>query len=409
MSSFSWYITPWEWSKDEGFVFKDPTITGLIEKYPVKGVPTVYSDGSTHFITPNSYSASVTRWIPFTVKMYNSRGELDHIYHDTAASYYLTDYNRVETGPEDTVEDAVSRIQDHVTNVSMMTKDLVDAESMSIDYFNCVKRSLPELNKGHFIKAACLFLDVQKLPRLSKSKRRRIRNEAVKATVRYKGIPPTGRTAKQLAGQWLMYQWAVKPSIDAVKAAWARATTDEGKSWRLSVRSAKYREDTDVYIGGYHPDLSLPLGTCIKYTKSTIAFRYGRNTNTLTAVFNNPVVPVWDAIPYSFLIDWFIPVGEYLKQFGYWDQNVVSSGCDSTKACCEYNLTNYTVPICGLESPWVWEYEYEKCKTMSFSRTIDTRLYRAWSFDDVFKQSSVGLSTSRVINAFALLTQRIAH
>lgn len=409
MSSFAWSLTAWHWSQSDGFVYDGSRITGLATRYPNKGVPTVYSDGSLHFVTPNSYGFELQRWLPYTVRKYDCKGDLVYVEHDTDTSYSNCGYVVHETGDSDTVEDAVSRIQEHVTNVSMMTKDLVDAESMSMDYLNSVKRSLPELNKGHFIKAACLFLDIQKLPRFSKSKRRRIQIEAAKASIRYKGIPPTGRTAKQLAGQWLMYQWAVKPSIDAVKTAWARATTDEGRSWRLSVRSAIYREDTDVYIGGYHPDVSLPLGTCIKYSKSTIAFRYGRNTNTLNAAFNNPVVPAWDAIPYSFLVDWFIPVGEYLKQFGYWDQNVVSSGCDSTKAIREYNLTNYTLPINGLASPWVWEYEYEKCKDVQFSRTISTKLYRAWSFDDVFKHSSVGLSTSRLINAFALITQRFAH
>ena len=31
--------------------------------------------------------------------------------------------------------------------------------------------------------------------------------------------------------------------------------------------------------------------------------------------FINPAVVVWDAVPYSFVVDWFLPVGKFLQSF----------------------------------------------------------------------------------------------
>lgn len=121
----------------------------------------------------------------------------------------------------------------------------------------------------------------------------------------------------------------------------------------------------------------------------------------------NPLVPLWEVLPWSFVVDWFLPVGNYLEQLTAAHGWNFYDGCLSVKGevsyVMDYNKTKitYYAPLGGIDI-----IRKASCrgngKSMHFTRTLLTgfpvpKLPR-------FKNP---LSTGHLQNALALLRQRM--
>ncbi|DAD51206.1 maturation protein [ssRNA phage SRR7976325_18] len=138
------------------------------------------------------------------------------------------------------------------------------------------------------------------------------------------------RVSKPAARRWLQYQYAVMPlyydvcgsietlhkSVPTTPYIWAKATHKEefrssysGRSTRLStVFITIDRKLERKYHGTARAVCTSP------YLQATIQ-RTG---------FSNPVVLAWELLPYSFVVDWFINVGEVLASV---DDQLYYSSC----------------------------------------------------------------------------------
>lgn len=119
---------------------------------------------------------------------------------------------------------------------------------------------------------------------------------------------PKKRHANDLAGQWLELSYGWVPLIQdihnsvnilqgplppLVLRAHAFGKTGEQRKSPLEVRSTEFRVIAGARLVGIHPGALL--------------------ANQLGLV--NPATVAWEVVPFSFVIDWFIPVGTFLQSF----------------------------------------------------------------------------------------------
>lgn len=147
------------------------------------------------------------------------------------------------------------------------------------------------------------------------------------------------RITESLAGDYLNYQFGWKPTFADAKALYKTITTMHDQLAKLirkqgQVLTSHYSET--VTLGGetrYEVDkwkdrleyfiapYKLKLTATMKYTYSVDNLKdMDRQVLTFLAYldalgFNNPLRTIWERIPFSFILDWFIPVGEFLEQF----------------------------------------------------------------------------------------------
>lgn len=262
-------------------------------------------------------------------------------------------------------------------NSEMLTKDLFDASNLVIEYGQRLLASLRYLKKGKFAKAYKAF----------NKRQGQLRN-----------------SRQAIADHWLAFQWGVKPSMDAIVNAFNLATSSEERS-TFVVRTSVHRR-TKLYVWAQdYPHLSFKaeVGNQVMAYYLTRQF-VDTSYKSFAAAWNNPIEPAWDAVPYSFLIDWFIPIGDYLKQFGYY-QSVnppVVRGSDA-QVLEKYVNSGYTSNeqyfrvTTSLTSPY---------RKYSFTRILDARIHATYTLAAIVDRSEFGITKSRAVNLMALLASK---
>lgn len=143
--------------------------------------------------------------------------------------------------------------------------------------------------------------------------------------------PSTGSAAKD----WLALQYGWLPLISDVYGATeelARTMTYRPKANRVSYSAG--REDqrpTGFKSTNNFPSVS---GAVTRKTSARgfIEYRVSNQTAQLAANTGvmNPLSVAWELVPYSFVVDWFIPVGTYLNNLDY------DLGLDFVKGCVSF-------------------------------------------------------------------------
>lgn len=130
------------------------------------------------------------------------------------------------------------------------------------------------------------------------------------------GTNPKGAAA----GAWLELQYGWKPLLFDIKNA-AETLADrlhDPHSRRTTAKVGKTVSSNWKDEGGlieYAPRLRANryLSTTSKLTAS-VTFELDYSASAATAVgITNPALVAWELVPYSFVVDWFIPVGDFLN------------------------------------------------------------------------------------------------
>jgi hypothetical protein len=139
-------------------------------------------------------------------------------------------------------------------------------------------------------------------------------NSAVRRNVRYDlgGIPE----------RWLELQYGWKPLLgDIYGAAEELAdlvvdTDPPVVSCRVGAKASKGTKSYDVHIGGLFPTVRWTRETSetqgYAFVECKLASDFGQ-TLARTGM-TNPYQLAWELLPWSFVVDWFIPVGQYLTR-----------------------------------------------------------------------------------------------
>jgi hypothetical protein len=154
---------------------------------------------------------------------------------------------------------------------------------------------------------------------------------------RYHGKGPS--IGKSLASNWLELQYGWKPLIQDVKAsmdALKRLNDTSSPLVRRVTASAKVKTNSASPILSQFSNPSNRIGThnVDSFTSVKFVLRYKIDDRFKAFLaqtgFTNPINLVWEIVPFSFVVDWFIPIGPYLETLSSWDGLVFLDGSKTT-------------------------------------------------------------------------------
>lgn len=137
--------------------------------------------------------------------------------------------------------------------------------------------------------------------------------------------PFTGGTcnSRNAAQLWLEYNYGWKPliqdvygAIDVLKGNLPELTV------RVSPRGTFFQKlpdrITNTYLQGQSTRVTHSESICRGYSQTTVKASFTiKDPAVLTANaigLTNPALIVWELIPYSFVVDWFLPIGSWLER-----------------------------------------------------------------------------------------------
>jgi hypothetical protein len=137
-------------------------------------------------------------------------------------------------------------------------------------------------------------------------------------------IKVVGASRQQLSSRWLQYVYGCAPLISEVNKI-ISDTKGSVKSWRkYSTRSSDvltFSSSTNPPITGVSYSYNVTFGcktsvivdTSFSIPKASVA--YG---------FSQPAAIAWELVPFSFVVDWFFPLGNWLTSSHALDTNIIS-------------------------------------------------------------------------------------
>jgi hypothetical protein len=134
------------------------------------------------------------------------------------------------------------------------------------------------------------------------------------------------RTGSSLAANWLELQYGWKPLLSDIRGAMeALARYNYANAVVRSVTASASRNTRDKDALRTNDAIPTTIGYLDRDTREVV--RYGarfRLASPLTAFlaqtgFTNPVNLAWELLPFSFVVDWFLPIGPYLETLSQWD------------------------------------------------------------------------------------------
>lgn len=122
--------------------------------------------------------------------------------------------------------------------------------------------------------------------------------------------------SKAVANDYLAYQFGVKPLISDINGILNQVNKPESSEFTVNatVKSDKVIGNSTQSVNYYWK------GTLTFSTMTQHTVKYSARIRTSTGVrdlgrlgFTNPAALAWEIIPWSFIIDWLIPIGNYLN------------------------------------------------------------------------------------------------
>jgi len=155
-----------------------------------------------------------------------------------------------------------------------------------------------------------------------------------------KRFRPRGKpsASKSLASNWLELQYGWKPLLNDVHYAVEALGKLQLKDVSIGSTSASATEEVRESHFLHPNSIGKPptTGFWNKTSRTTSRFvvRY-RVSDPFRAFmsqsgFTNPVSLAWELIPYSFVVDWFLPIGPYLESLDAWGGLQFLDGSETT-------------------------------------------------------------------------------
>jgi hypothetical protein len=210
---------------------------------------------------------------------------------------------------------------------------------------------------------------------------------------------------KSLASNWLEFQYGWKPLLNDVDESMRLLSNymigSTGSQW---VTGSSNQVRSEVI-----PLFDIPGGKKIghEFCSTFYSSRYGiefKIDNSTTSFlsqlgFTSPVNLVWELLPYSFVVDWFLPVGEFLNSFSAGEGLLFVKGYQTnfgrrhSQIYCYYDGPMAISPVTHRRF-----YANTSRESVALNRTKLT----SWPVQS-FPQFKNPFSTTHVANALALM------
>lgn len=189
-------------------------------------------------------------------------------------------------------------------------------------------------------------------------------------------------TTQDLANSWLELQYGWLPLLSDIHSAL------EAYDYERDLTKVVYRSRSTTrqeVIGDQLGNLA--------QTEYTVKLKaYVRETGRPAFSIVNPVTIAWEVLPWSFVVDWFIPVGDYLAAASFF------SSIDFRVMMTTFRRVRFYVK--PLKPPYPYTGGWRDCNTVGLSRIL---VAQPSVPKPTFKSLEKALSTSHLQNAAALV------
>lgn len=207
--------------------------------------------------------------------------------------------------------------------------------------------------------------------------------------------------AGDVSGVWLAAQYGWLPLISDVQDA-LQALTVLGK-YKRSVEVLGTAKSKPRSFDGRPDGASLSVPVKLEDERVTNSITLLEQLGLLRQLgLDNLATIVWERIPFSFVVDWFIPVGNYLEEFGFWRntevvwrQTVFQRSTFSYRAAMSYS--------------GVADYSWGGTHDGSCIHVVRTTGNKISVPLPGFKTLAAAFSTGHLENAAALIHQQVAE
>lgn len=130
---------------------------------------------------------------------------------------------------------------------------------------------------------------------------------------------PRKSVAKSVANQWLEYSYGWKPLVNdiytSVNVLQGECPIQPHKC-RGRAKTGQYVRKTYYdpyghYYEEYREDYKIEMGSLVRVVNPNLYL-----ANSLGLI--NPLSVAWELVPFSFVVDWFVPVGSFLQSMTDW-------------------------------------------------------------------------------------------
>lgn len=218
--------------------------------------------------------------------------------------------------------------------------------------------------------------------------------------------------SKRIANHWVEYQYGWKPLLqDLYGASELLSDRIRNDPWQHSLKSSGKAEEKSyntVNDGGIKTQYFSQHSTKARFAAHFKMDSYAQAALSATGL-SNPALLAWELLPYSFVVDWFLPVGNYLESLTAFNGFTFVVGSESYLSRLQWQQSTSGEQVDNL-SP------YQRHTNVSWSGGYDLTTYTrtttySWpapSFPS-FKNPIGGEPVQRFATALALLTQVFKH
>ena len=227
---------------------------------------------------------------------------------------------------------------------------------------------------------------------------RRFRRGDVSGALRDLGVPRKGISGviKGASNKWLSYTYGLKPLLNDVYSS-IRALAEGPEVNLIKLERASFGQP--IWVSHSYSPADGVLYTnqlsgrfkCVSEVRFEIKNPLLRSLDKLGLL--NPASIAWELVPFSFVVDWFVPVGRYIQDI------VPPQGVDFVSGWLSLHVQGGAVSITDRSSPGDWHTVASSSEVIKH-REVLTTLPR---YHVVVPDLS--LSASQVTSALALLVQ----
>jgi hypothetical protein len=213
--------------------------------------------------------------------------------------------------------------------------------------------------------------------------------------------------SKAAANAWIGMQYGVRPLLEDVKGAaesLAKLMSAPSPIQRAEVHKAIKMSADRSWADYYDMPRNLrEIQTTEYHMKYVCYYTYDLNVSSIPTSLGltNPASILWELTPWSFVVDWFFPIGNWIASFDATVGLVFHSGCKTTFAKYRSRRETFTPP----GSQWGQAF-VDSCTGEAYREKIDCHREKLTTFPSIARPVMKNpLSVQHLLNALSLLRQ----